>query len=199
MHPMTRRNLRVQERNRNSKIIQILPSSSSSRQKQDSTGPGKQCFRCKKPYTKGHENVCKARNAKCDGCGIVGHYKVACKKSGNFPQKPSSNPQNYNSTGRMNVASAVEGAAMNADFFDEKGLLKEYQPKQMNVLSGRSNDRPIIIEFGCGLTPLSFDRKLTLQADTGADANAINKKTFDELFPDVELEESTFCLQNFDK
>ena len=99
----------------------------------------------------------------------------------------------------MNIAAAVEEATLNADFFDEKGLLKEYQPKQMNVLSGTSNDRPIMIEFGCGLTPLSFDRKLTLQADTGADANAINKKTFDQLFPEVELEESTFLLQNFDK
>ena len=56
-----------------------------------------------------------------------------------------------------------------------------------------------MIEFGCGLTPLSFDRKLTLQVDTGADANAINKKTFDQLFPEVELEESTFVLRNFDK
>ena len=35
-------------------------------------------------------------------------------------------------------------------------------------------------------------------ADTGADLNAINKKTFDSLFPDVELEKSTFLLQNFD-
>ena len=35
--------------------------------------------------------------------------------------------------------------------------------------------------------------------DTGADANAINKKTFNEVFPDVELEESTYVLQNFDK
>ena len=69
----------------------------------------------------------------------------------------------------------------------------------MNVLLGRYTDRPVMIEFGCGLTPLSFDRKLTLTADTGAAANAINKKTFDEQFPDVELEESTFLLQNFDK
>ena len=99
----------------------------------------------------------------------------------------------------MNIAAAVKEATLNADFFDEKGLLKEYQPKQMNVLSGTSNDRPIMIEFGCGLTPLSFDRKLTLQADTGADANAINKKTFEKLFPEVELEESTFFLQNFEK
>ena len=99
----------------------------------------------------------------------------------------------------MNIASAVEEPALQADFFDKKGLLKEYQPKSMHVLSGTSNDKPIMIEFGCGLTPLSFDRKLTLQADTGADANAINKKTFNEVFPDVELEESTYVLQNFDK
>ena len=99
----------------------------------------------------------------------------------------------------MNIASAVEEPALQADFLDEKGLLKEYQPKSMHVLSGTSNDKPIMIEFGCGLTPLSFDRKLTLQADTGADANAINKKTFNEVFPDVELEESTYVLQNFDK
>ena len=146
--------------------------------------------------------VCKARNVKCDGCGTIGHYRIACKKSGNFPQKSfsnPSNPQNSNSTGRMNVATAVKEAALNANFFDEKGLLKEYQLKQMNVLSGRSTDKSIMIEFGCGLTPISFDRKLILQADTGADVNAINKKTFDELFPEVELEESTFLLQNFDK
>ena len=99
----------------------------------------------------------------------------------------------------MNIASAVEEPALQADFFDEKGVLKEYRPKSMYVLSGTSDDKPIMIEFGCGLTPLSFDRKLTLQADTGADMNAINKKTFIELFPDVELEESTQILQNFDK
>ena len=175
------------------------PSSSSSRQKQDSTGSQKLCYRCKKNYTKGHEKVCKALNAKCNACGIEGHFEAACKKSGNFPKKSTSKFQKPGSTGRMNIASAVKEPALQADFFDEKGLLKEYQPKSMHVLSGTSNDKPIMIEFGCGLTPLSFDRKLTLQADTGADANAINKKTFNEVFPDVELEESTYMLQNFDK
>ena len=173
--------------------------SSSSGQKQDSTGSQKLCYQCKKAYTKGHEKVCKALNAKCNACGIEGHFEIACKKSGNFPKKSSSKFQKPGSTGRMNIASAVEEPALQADFFDEKGLLKEYQPKSMHVLSGTSNDKPIMIEFGCGLTPLSFDRKLTLQADTGADANAINKKTFNEIFPDVELEESTYVLQNFDK
>ena len=170
--------------------------SSSSGQKQTSTGTGKQCYRCKKPFTQGHEKVCKAINAKCNACGITGHYEIACRKSGNFPQKSKATS---NSTGRMNVAAAVEGTPPEADFFDEQGLLKEYQPKNMNVLSGTSNDKPIMIEFGCGLSPLSIDRKLTLQVDTGADANAINKKTFDQLFPEVELEKSSFILKNFDE
>ena len=174
-------------------------SSSSSGQKQDSTGSQKLCYRCSKNYTKGHEKVCKALNAKCNACGVEGHFEIACKKSGNFPKKSSSKFQKPGSTGRMNIASAVEEPALQADFFDEKGILKEYKPKSMYVLSGTSDDKPIMIEFGCGLTPLSFDRKLTLQADTGADMNAFNKKTFIELFPDVELEESTHILQNFDK
>ena len=126
------------------------------------------------------------------GCGVKGHYKVACKKQGNFPQKPHSNPQNPSSTGRMNIAAAAKEPALNADFFNEKGYPKD-------VLSATSDDKPVLIEFGCGLTPPSFDRKLILQADTGADSNATNKKTFEKLFPDVELEESTFLLQNFDK
>ena len=174
-------------------------SSSSSGQKQDSTGSQKLCYQCSKNYTKGHEKVCKALNAKCNACGVKGHFEIACKKSGNFPKKSSSKFQKPGSTGRMNIASAVEEPALQADFFDDKGVLKEYRPKSMYVLSGTSDDKPIMIEFGCGLTPLSFDRKLTLQADTGADMNAINKKTFIELFPDVELEESTHILQNFDK
>ena len=174
-------------------------SSSSSGQKQDSTGPQKLCYRCSKNYSKGHEKVCRALNARCNACGVEGHFEIACKKSGNFPKKSTSKFQKPGSTGRMNIASAVEEPALQADFFDEKGILKEYKPKSMYVLSGTSDDKPIMIEFGCGLTPLSFDRKLTLQADTGADMNAINKKTFIELFPDVELEESTHILQNFDK
>ena len=174
-------------------------SSSSSGQKQDSTGSQKLCYRCSKNYSKGHEKVCKALNAKCNACGVEGHFEIACKKSGNFPKKSTSKFQKPGSTGRMNIASAVEEPALQADFFDEKGVLKEYRRKTMYVLSGTSDDKPIMIEFGCGLTPISFDRKLTLQADTGADMNAINKKTFIELFPDVELEESTHILQNFDK
>ena len=71
---------------------------------------------------------CRAQDVICNGYGIKGHLKKCCKKSGNFP-KDSSNRQNQSSstgTGRMNVASALPQTE--ADFFDERGLLKEYRP-----------------------------------------------------------------------
>ena len=72
---------------------------------------------------------CKAQDVICNGCGIKGHFKKCCKKSGNFP-KDSSNRQKQSSSstdpGRMNIASAVP--QLEADFFDEKGFLKEYTP-----------------------------------------------------------------------
>ena len=71
---------------------------------------------------------CRAQNVTCNGCGIKGHLKKCCKKSGNFP-KDSSNRQNQSSStgpGRMNFATTLPQTE--ADFFDEKGLLKEYRP-----------------------------------------------------------------------
>ena len=72
--------------------------SSSSGQKQDSTGSQKLCYRCSKNYTKGHEKVCKALNAKCNACGVEGHFEIGCKKSGNFPKKSTSKFQKPGST-----------------------------------------------------------------------------------------------------
>ena len=94
-----------------------------------STGTKKKCFRCGEPFSRQHMKECKAQNIICNGCGIKGHLKKCCKKSGNFPK--DSNRQNNQSSpstgpGKMNVASAVP----QADFFDEKGLLKEYNPQQ---------------------------------------------------------------------
>ena len=52
--------------------------SSSSRQKQDSTGPDKLCYRCKKPYTKGHEKVCKAKISTRINSSSVHMYIFIC-------------------------------------------------------------------------------------------------------------------------
>ena len=198
IHYASMRRRRVQERNRNSNLILILLVLLLASRNRFYRLP-EALLPMQQELLQGHEKVCKALNARCNACGVEGHFEIACKKSGNFPKKSTSKFQKPGSTGRMNIASAVEEPALQADFFDEKGILKEYKPKSMYVLSGTSDDKPIMIEFGCGLTPLSFDRKLTLQADTGRRHECFNKKTFIELFPDVELEESTHILQNFDK
>ena len=105
-------------------------SSSSPTGSTGSTGSKKKCFRCGEPFSRQHMKECKAQDIICNGCGIKGHLKKCCKKSGNFPK--DSNRQNQSSPtgpGKMNIASAVP----QADFFDEKGLLKEYNPQHQHT------------------------------------------------------------------
>ena len=93
-----------------------------------STESKRKCFRCGAPYSRKHLEECRAKEVTCNGCGIKGHLKKCCKKSGNFP-KDNSNRQNQSPStgpGRMNIASTLPQTE--ADFFDEKGLLKEYRP-----------------------------------------------------------------------
>ena len=93
-----------------------------------STESKRQCFRCGEPFSRQHMKECRAQNVTCNGCGIKGHLKKCCKKSGNFP-KDSSNQQNQSSStgsAKMNFASTLPQTE--AEFFDEKGLLKEYRP-----------------------------------------------------------------------
>ena len=90
----------------------------------------KKCFRCGEPFSRQHMKECRAQDVTCNSCGIKGHLKKCCKKSGNFPK--DSNRQNQSSStgpGKMNIASAVS----QADFFDEKGILKEYTPQNQHT------------------------------------------------------------------
>ena len=105
------------------------PSNEQNSSSSSPTGSKKKCFRCGEPFSRQHMKECKAQDIICNGCGIKGHLKKCCKKSGNFP-KDSSNRQNQSSpstgSGKMNFASA---APIEADFFDEKGVAKQYTPQ----------------------------------------------------------------------
>ena len=100
------------------------------------TGSKRTCFRCGEPFSRQHMKECRAQNVTCNGCGIKGHLKKCCKKSGNFP-KDNSNRQNQSpSTGssRMNFASTLPQTE--ADFFDEKGIPKQYIPQNQQQHTG---------------------------------------------------------------
>ena len=92
------------------------------------TGSKRTCFRCGAPYSRKHLEECRAKEVTCNSCGIKGHLKKCCKKSGNFPKDDSNRQNQFSSTGsgKMNFASTVP--QLQADFFDEKGLPKEYRP-----------------------------------------------------------------------
>ena len=112
------------------------PSNKQNSSSSSPTGSKKKCFRCGEPFSRQHMKECRAQDMICNGCGIKGHLKKCCKKSGNFP-KDSSNRQNNQSpsTGpsRMNFAST---APLEADFFDEKGLPKQYIPQNQQQHTG---------------------------------------------------------------
>ena len=115
-------------RSKKSKNPSNKQNSSSSTGSTSPTKSKRQCFRCGEPFSKKHMKECRAQDVICNGCGIKGHLKKCCKKSGNFP-KDSSNRQNQSSStgpGRMNFANTLPQTE--TDFFDERGLLKEYRP-----------------------------------------------------------------------
>ena len=110
------------------------PSNEQNSSSSSPTGSKKKCFRCGEPFSRQHMKECRAQNVTCNGCGIKGHLKKCCKKSGNFPI--DSNRQNQSSTGpgKMNIANAAP--QIQADFFDERGVLKEYIPQNQQQHTG---------------------------------------------------------------
>ena len=111
-------------RSKKSKVSNEQNSSSSP------TGSKKKCFCCGETFSRQHMKECRAQDIICNGCGIKGHLKKCCKKSGNFPK--DSNRLNQSSStgpGKMNIANAVA----QADFFNEKGILKEYTPQNQHT------------------------------------------------------------------
>ena len=100
------------------------------------TGAKKKCFRCGEPFSKKHLQECRAQNVTCDGCGIKGHYKKCCKKTGNFPKDNSNRENQSQSTGNMRYTSAVP---LQADYFDERGIHKEYRPPAVQQQQGSMN------------------------------------------------------------
>ena len=122
------------------------PSNEQNSSSSSPTGPKKRkCFRCGEPYSRKHLEECRAKNVTCDGCGIKGHFKKCCKKSGNFPKDNSNRENQSSSTGKMNYAAV---APPEADYFNERGIYKEYRPPQignMNILRKVQNPSNAII------------------------------------------------------
>ena len=112
------------------------PSNEQNSSSSSPTGSKRTCFRCGEPFSRQHMKECRAQNVTCNGCGIKGHLKKCCKKSGNFPKDDSNRQKQSSSTdpSRMNFASTLPQTE--ADFFDEKGLPKQYIPQNQQQHTG---------------------------------------------------------------
>ena len=136
------------------------PSNEQNSSSTGSTDPkNRKCFRCGEPFSRKHLKECRAQNVTCDGCGIKGHFKKCCRKTGNFPKDNSNRENQSSSTGNMRFAAAVPA---DADYFDERGIHKEYRPTliqqqigNMNILRKvhNPNNAILISEDGTGSVP----------------------------------------------
>ena len=136
---------------KNPEPVQQIHYVSYEKKKKQNSSYTRLCYHCREPYSKKYESQCKAKNARCEECQMIGHFKRCCKKLGNFP-RDSSNRQNQSSSigsGRMNMATAVP--QLDAEFFDERGLPKVYnlppapQIGNMNILKKVHQNNAILI------------------------------------------------------
>ena len=136
--------------------------------------PPDTCYRCGKGRHQKAQD-CKAVDATCRGCGKKGHYEKVCLKA-----KCSAHSLE---TPQANSAGAGAGEPL---YFNDEG-----QPVYTYMVSvPHANMNKHLIKFPVALEPTTLkgnnadspQSTVLLKADTGADVNLVNRKTFNQLF-----------------
>ena len=142
------------------------------------------CYRCGKGR---HQKIqdCKALDVMCRGCGKKGHFEKACLK-GKCSTHSLEVPQ------ASNTSTAEAGASEPLYFDDEGQPVYTYMvsvphvnkhlikcPIALDYLTLRGRNK---MENSTGSTGHSDCSTVLLKADTGADVNLMNRKTFNQLF-----------------
>ena len=137
--------------------------------------PPDTCYRCGKGRHQKAQD-CKAVDTTCRGCGKKGHYEKVCLKgkcsthSLEVPQANStgagaSEPLYFNDEGQPVYTYMVSVLHMN------KHLIKFPIALEPSILRSNRNDMSS-----------QSTQSVLLKADTGADVNLMNRKTFNQLF-----------------
>ena len=160
--------------------------------------PPDTCYRCGKGR---HQKVqdCKAVDTTCRGCGKKGHFEKVCLE-GKCSTHSLEVPQASTST-------AGAGAGGEPLYFDDGG-----QPVYTYMVSVPHVNKhlikfPIALNYstlrgsGDGWNKMENSIKSTvlLKADTGADVNLMNRKTFDQLFGEAKgvLQLTPIRMENY--
>ena len=125
---------------------------------------------------------CQAKNVKCKACHKIGHFHCVCqsKKRANLVQSPQDDDNTH---------------------IDENGV-RQPNPLRVNMLKLvnhiEANKGGKHLKFPTASHPKGpYKHHIVVRVDTGADVNCMNKKTFNELFPDVQLSVCSLEIQNF--
>ena len=149
-----------------------------SRKTKTSPFPPDTCYRCGKGRHQKAQD-CKAMDATCRGCGKKGHYEKVCLK-GKHSTHSLEVPQ-------ASTSSAGAGASEPLYFNDEGQPVYTYMVSVPHV-------NKHLIKFPIALEPsilmsnrnnVDSPQSVLLKADTGADVNLMNRKTFNQLFEEA--------------
>ena len=145
------------------------------------------CMRCGKPeHSPGQK--CAAKNAKCKECHKIGHFYKVC--------------QSKKRTRRANLAQAIPRDESDTHI-DECGHTQPNPPvvnmlKIVNHIGTTSGTQGKHLKFPIDVDVRGpYKHHLVVKADTGADVNCMNEKTFKKLFPKVKLDVCPYEIQNF--
>ena len=143
-------------------------------------------MRCGKPE---HQlgQKCPAKNAKCKDYHKIGHFHKVCQskkrgKRANLVQTPQDEDDSH---------------------IDENGVRQPNPPrvnmlKIVNHIGTNKGPQGKHLKFPITTHPKGpYKHYLVVRVDTGADVNCMNEKTFNELFPEVELSVCPHKIQNF--
>ena len=160
-------------------------SSNSSHQSRKPPGMEGKCMRCgKQEHQPGQR--CPAKNAKCKDCHKIGHFHKVCQTKKRAKQRANlvQTPQEDDDTN-----------------IDENGV-RQPNPPRVNMLKLvnhiEANKGAKHLKFPIASHPKGpYKHHMVVRVDTGANVNCMNEKTFNELFPEVQLSVCPHEIQNF--
>ena len=125
------------------------------------------CYRCGEPFSRGHQQVCRAKDAICDWSHKTGHYAIVCSKT------------------VQSVTETIETAR------DEGPLIID------DIIIGSTSCEPTDVFSTTKLLLQGLRTPLTFKLDTGSAMNAILAKIISSITPKPQVNPTKKVLQAY--